>query len=165
MFSSKNKKKYRNFSSENYRFYSCEVLQYITQACLHNEKRKRLYWSIFQGGGVWFSLMLNVPVNNFSVTLGRSHRFLGITVPVLFWGKICLAQGHNTATRVGLEPPTSGSGVRGVNHQATAPPKGLGCCCFFHHIAGTLGKYSTKIVISQNLKKMPTKTYLVASMI
>ena len=24
-------------------------------------------------------LMLNVPVNNFSVTLGRSHRFLGIT--------------------------------------------------------------------------------------
>ena len=26
------------------------------------------------------------------------------------------------ATPVGLEPPTSGSGVRGVNHQATAPP-------------------------------------------
>ena len=26
------------------------------------------------------------------------------------------------ATRVGLEPPKSGSGVRGVNHQATAPP-------------------------------------------
>ena len=25
-------------------------------------------------------------------------------------------------TRVGLEPPTSGSGVRGVNRQATAPP-------------------------------------------
>ena len=24
------------------------------------------------------------------------------------------------ATRVGLEPPTSGSGVRGVKHQATA---------------------------------------------
>ena len=35
---------------------------------------------------------------------------------------MCPAQGHNTATRVGLEPPTSGSGVRGVNHQATAPP-------------------------------------------
>ena len=28
---------------------------------------------------VWFGLMLNVPVNNFSVMLGRSHRFLGIT--------------------------------------------------------------------------------------
>ena len=35
---------------------------------------------------------------------------------------ICLAQGHNTATRVGLEPPTSRSGVRDVNHQATARP-------------------------------------------
>ena len=32
-------------------------------------------------------------------------------------------------TRVGLEPPTSGSGVRGINHQATALPdfwRGLG---------------------------------------
>ena len=27
------------------------------------------------------------------------------------------------ATRVGLKPLTSGSGVRGVNHQATAPPR------------------------------------------
>ena len=35
---------------------------------------------------------------------------------------MCLAQGHNTATRVGLEPQTSRSGVRGLNHQATAPP-------------------------------------------
>ena len=32
----------------------------------------------------------------------------------------CSAQGHNTVTRVGLEPPISGSGVRGVNHLATA---------------------------------------------
>ena len=64
-------------------------------------------------------LKLNVPVNNFSVKLERSHRFLGITST--FGGK-CLAQGHNTATRVGLEPPTSGSGVRGVNHQTTATP-------------------------------------------
>ena len=28
---------------------------------------------------ICFGLMLNVPVNNFSVMLGRSHRFLGIT--------------------------------------------------------------------------------------
>ena len=27
----------------------------------------------------WFGLMLNVPVDNFSVMLGRSNRFLGIT--------------------------------------------------------------------------------------
>ena len=28
---------------------------------------------------IWFGLMLNVPGNNFSVMLGWSHRFLGIT--------------------------------------------------------------------------------------
>ena len=38
-------------------------------------------------------LMLNVPVNNFSVMLGLSHSFLGITST--FLGLICLAQGHN----------------------------------------------------------------------
>ena len=46
-------------------------------------------------GSCLFVLMLNVPVNNFSVILGRSHRFLGIT-------STCLAQGHNTA-EVGFE--------------------------------------------------------------
>ena len=35
---------------------------------------------------VWFGLMLNVPVNNFSVMLGRSHRFLGITNSFFFFG-------------------------------------------------------------------------------
>ena len=39
-------------------------------------------------GWFWFGLMLNVPVNNFSVMLGLSHRFLGITS----------TQGNNTAT-------------------------------------------------------------------
>ena len=33
----------------------------------------------------------------------------------------CFHDDALTATRVGLEPPTSGSGVRGVNHQDTAP--------------------------------------------
>ena len=72
-----------------------------------------------------FGLMLNAPVNIFSVMFGRSHRFLGITSPFFLGGGggICLAQGHITATRVGLEPPTSGSGVRDVNHQANAPPE------------------------------------------
>ena len=37
------------------------------------EQKKRVF------GLVWFGLMLNVPVNNFSVMLGRSHCFLGIT--------------------------------------------------------------------------------------
>ena len=77
--------------------------------------------------------MLNVPVNNFSVMFGRSHRFLCITGIFFFFfffflggvgGGICLAQGHNTATRVGFEPPTSGFRVRGINHHAIAPPSG-----------------------------------------
>ena len=32
-----------------------------------------------------FGLMLNVPVNNFSAMLGRSHRFLGITSTFFFF--------------------------------------------------------------------------------
>ena len=45
-------------------------------------------------------LRLNVPVNNFSVMSGRSHRFLGITSTIR---GVNLAQGHNTA-EVGIEP-------------------------------------------------------------
>ena len=39
-------------------------------------------------------LILNVPVNNFSLMLGWNHRFLGITST--FGELMCLAQGHNT---------------------------------------------------------------------
>ena len=39
-------------------------------------------------------LMLNVPVNNFSVMFGLSHSFLGITST--FWGKYVL---HKDTTR------------------------------------------------------------------
>ena len=62
-------------------------------------------------------LRLNVPVNNFSVMSGRSHRFLVINQ--YFRGVKCFAQGHNTA-EVGLEPRTSRSGVR---HSTTEPPR------------------------------------------
>ena len=77
----------------------------------------------------WFGLFDALrPGKHFSVMLGRSHRFLGITSTfVLFLFVFCcccfcfcfcfvfflggggnmLAQGHNTAIRVGLEPPTS----------------------------------------------------------
>ena len=71
-------------------------------------------------------LILNVPVNNFSLMLGRSHRFLGITST--FWRMKCLAQGHNKVTRVRIEPPTSRSGIRRPKHQASAPP--VRCLCF-----------------------------------
>ena len=56
--------------------------------------------------------------------LGRSHRFLGITST--FWGvNVPCARTQHGLTRVGLEPPTSGSGVRGINHQATSLPSVL----------------------------------------
>ena len=32
-----------------------------------------------------FGLRLYIPVNNFSVMLGRSHRFLGISITSTFW--------------------------------------------------------------------------------
>ena len=41
------------------------------------------FFFFFWGGG---GLMLNVPVNNFSVMLGLSHRFLGITSTFFFFG-------------------------------------------------------------------------------
>ena len=66
-------------------------------------------------------MILKVSVNNFSVMLGRGHRFLGITST--FWGvNVPCSRTQHGLTRVGLEPPTSGSGVRGINHQATALP-------------------------------------------
>ena len=62
-------------------------------------------------------LMLNVLVNNFSVMLGQSNRFPGITNTLGGGGGggvNMTCSGHNTVTRVGLKPPTSGSGFRGV---------------------------------------------------
>ena len=44
-----------------------------------------------------FVLRFNIPVNNFSVMLGRSHSF---------WRVKCLAQGHNTA-EVGFDTSRS----------------------------------------------------------
>ena len=101
------------------------VAVWVVKALVTAAKTVRLFFLDY-----FFGLMLNVPVNNFSVMLGRSHRFLCITSTFFFFfffffwggGGIYLAQEHNTVTRVGLDPPTSGSGVRGVNHQATAPP-------------------------------------------
>ena len=62
-------------------------------------------------------LRRKVPVNNFSVMSGRSHR--SWVINQYFRGVKCLAQGHNTAA-VGIEPPTSRSGVR---HSTTGPPR------------------------------------------
>ena len=55
-------------------------------------------------------LRFNVPVNNFSVMLGRNHRFLGINQ--YFRELMCLAQEDNRVTLVGIEPRTSRFGVQ-----------------------------------------------------
>ena len=62
----------------------------------------------FPHAGLIFFFLLNVPVNNFPVILGRSHRFLGIYQ--YFGNKKSLAQGHYTAV-VGFKPWTPRSGV------------------------------------------------------
>ena len=56
-----------------------------------------------------FVLRFNVPVNNFSVMSGRSHRFLGLNQ--YSRESMCLAQGHNTVTLVWIEPRASRFGV------------------------------------------------------
>ena len=43
-----------------------------------SRKSERQAWLVLRVV-FWFGLMLNVPVNNFTVMLGWSHRFLGIT--------------------------------------------------------------------------------------
>ena len=71
--------------------------------------------------------MLNVPVNNFSVILGTwDGATTSLLLPVLLGGVNMPCLRTQQGTRVGLEPSTSGSGVRGFNHQATAPPFDIG---------------------------------------
>ena len=74
--------------------------------------------------------MLKVLVNNCSVMLGRSHRFLGITNAFVY---VCGGGGggvNMSCSRTqhgdlsGPRTPTSGSGVGVVNHQAGAERTG-----------------------------------------
>ena len=70
-----------------------------------------------------FVKALNVPVNNFSVMLGRRHRFLRTMYYQYFSGSKCVfAQGHNTG-EVGIKPPTSRSGVRGSTTRPLRSPQ------------------------------------------
>ena len=64
-----------------------------------------------------FVLWFNVPVNNFSVMSGQSHRFLSFNQ---YSGELmCLAQGHNTVLLVQNEPMKSRFGV---GCSTTLPP-------------------------------------------
>ena len=78
------------------------------------------YWSAFFFRFV--SLRLNVPVNNFSVMLGRSYRFLGITST--FESKCILFNDTTRSDPSGARTPTSESGV--PEALTTRPPRPLG---------------------------------------
>ena len=62
---------------------------------------------ILENSLLWFGLvlMLNVSVNNFSVMLGRSHRFLGITST--FGGKYVLLKDTTRRPEWGSNPENS----------------------------------------------------------
>ena len=87
---------------------------------------KTLFSLIFANSGLVGWLILNVPVYNFSVMLFFSH--VGTEPPLpgyyeYFWGvNVPCSRTQHCLTWVGLEPPISGSGVRGINYQATALP-------------------------------------------
>ena len=52
-----------------------------------------------------FVVRFNGPVNNFSVMMVRSHHFLSINQ--YSRELMCLAQGHNNVTQLGIKPRTS----------------------------------------------------------
>ena len=60
-------------------FYNNREMSIYT--CVHEFYHNAIYITCF-----WFGLMLNIPVNNFSVMLGRTHRFLGLHVLNLIGG-------------------------------------------------------------------------------
>ena len=109
------------------RSYWCQALHIMnkkgtrTSTCEHSHcwTRLRLVFRSFMSwvkilickifdGVISFGLILYVPLDNFSVMLGRV--FLGLTSTKQ---RIkCLAQGHNRVSPVRLEPATAWSGVK-----------------------------------------------------
>ena len=68
-------------------FFISDIYYCIDTIILSNKQVAKLIYSyavdsvrtlLIDKNGFWFGLRLNVPVNNFSVMLGRSHHFLGI---------------------------------------------------------------------------------------
>ena len=91
-----------------------------------------------------FVLRCNVPVNNFSVMSGLSHRLLGFNQ--YSRELMCLPQGHNTVTLVVIEPRTSPFRVR---RSTTRPPASLlrSCVGLFIQGVNSLKKYLYSIYV------------------
>ena len=69
-----------------------------------------------------FLLWFNVPVNNFSVMLRRSHLFLGITSTFL-GSKCLLLKESNTPTRPRIEPGSPDPESDALTIRPVRPPK------------------------------------------
>ena len=69
---------------------------------------------------VIFLLKLNVPVNNFSSHVGTEPTLSGFNQYCR--ELMCLAQGHNTVTPVGIQPRTSKFGVQ---RSTTVSPRSI----------------------------------------
>ena len=74
---------------------------------------------------IWFDLMLNIPVNNFSVVLGRSHRFLGITS--ILGGKYVLLKDRTQRPEWGLNPRPLDPQSKVLTTRPPGPPTLVGC--------------------------------------
>ena len=77
--------------------------------CYSSENFKHVQKSFF-----FFDCGFNVPVNNFSVMLRRSHLFLGITST--FGEQMSLAQGNKHTDPAEDRTRVSRSGIRRSNH-------------------------------------------------
>ena len=91
-----------------------------------------------------FFLRFNVPVNNFSVLLGRSHRFLGIFYQCFSGSKCVFAQGHNTA-EVGIEPRPLTPESEALPLCRRAPKRPYRVKPFKIFFSGTIGSIFTKL--------------------
>ena len=77
------------------------------------------------GGLVWFGLMLNILFNNFSVMLGQSHRFLGITST--FGGKYVLLKDTTQRPEWGLNHQPLDPESEVLTTRPQGPPTLVGC--------------------------------------
>ena len=74
---------------------------------------------------IWFGLMLNIPVNNYSVMLGKSHHFLGITS--IFGGKYVLLKDRTRQPECGSNPGPLDPQSEVLTTRRPGPPTSVGC--------------------------------------
>ena len=92
------------------------------------------------GALVWFGLMLNIPVNNFSVMLGQSHRFLGITSS--FGGKYVLLKDRTQGPEWGSNHQPLDPESEVLTTRPPGPPTLVGCKTLIQQMSSSFPKGS-----------------------